>query len=610
MLLKALIVLQKEGLRGIRSRVIALNGYTLQAAERPGNDYAEWVSRYDTITNEIRSFLIKQISRMNHKPLISVVMSTHNSNPIWLKEAVDSVINQIYPYWELCIADDASTDSEVLHILEYYSKYDNRIKIVYRNQKGHISAASNSALEFVTGEWVALLDHDDMLAKHALYWVVDAINRENNIQLIYSDEDKIDAAGKRFDGYFKCDWNIDLFYSQNFITHLGVYNTKLIKELGGFRIGFEGAQDYDLTLRCIERIHPNQIYHIPRVLYHWRTNGHSISKSSDVKLNGVLAGQKALSDHFKRLGIEADTDVTNFGYKIRYTIPDRPPLITIIIPTRNGLHLIKQCIDSILEKTSYTEYQILIVDNGSDDEEVLQYLKTLLIDSRISVLRHDGPFNFSELNNEAVKVAEGEFILLLNNDVKVISHDWLHEMVGIALQPGVGAVGARLWYPDNTLQHGGIILGIGGVAGVSHKYLPVNKSGYFCRAQLTQTLSAVTAACLLIRKQIYIEAGGLNETDLKIAFNDIDFCLRVRELGYRNVWTPYAELYHYESATRGYENTEEKLLRLRKEVRYMQNHWGDVLLNDPAYNPNLTLKAESFVYAWPPRIEYAQKDFN
>ena len=312
---------------------------------------------------------------------------------------------------------------------------------------------------------------------------------------------------------------------------------------------------------------------------------------------------RALNDHFARTQVSAKAELLDFGmYRVRYAIPSSAPLVTLIIPTRNSINLIKQCIESILAKTTYKNYEILIVDNNSDDPDTLDYFTSLAEDYRIRILRDERPFNFSVLNNAAVQQARGEYLGLINNDIEVISPDWLEEMISLAIQPGVGAVGARLWYFNDTLQHGGVITGVGGVAGHSHKCLPRGHFGYFGRAQLIQTLSAVTAACLVVKKSTYQEVGGLDETNLKVAFNDVDFCLRMREAGYRNVWTPYAELYHYESATRGHEDTPIKQLRFSDEVLYMQKRWGNLLRNDPAYSPNLTLDHEDFSYAWPPRV--------
>jgi GT2 family glycosyltransferase len=531
-------------------------------------------------------------------------MPTYNPKSEWLIEAIESVRNQIYPHWELCIADDASTDTTIHPILKRYTKEDARIKVIFREKNGHISAASNSALELASGEWVALLDHDDCLTEHALFWVVTELNQNPETQLIYSDEDKIDEKNQRFDPYFKCDWNYELCLSQNQITHLGVYRRDLLKQLEGFRLGMEGAQDYDLVLRYIELIDHNQIHHIPRVLYHWRVHTDSTALGGgDAKPYAMLAGQKALDEHFQRTGTDASAELIGHGYKINYKLPNSLPKVSIIIPTRNGFKLTKQCIDSIIKKTTYNNYEIIIIDNGSNDYKILEYFKSLSLHNNIHVIRDDSPFNYSALNNLAVKQAEGDFICLLNNDIEVISPDWLSEMVGIAIQPNTGAVGARLWYPDNTLQHGGIILGIGGWAGHAHKGFNKGHPGYVGRMSLMSNFSAVTGACLLVRKSLFEKLGGLNENDLKIACNDVDFCLRLKKAGYRNVWTPFADLYHHESATRGYEDTPEKKARFAKELEYMQQHWNQELCHDPAYNPNLTLNHEDFSLAWPPRID-------
>ena len=566
------------------------------------HNYTEWVRRYDTVSEELRVAMRHYCEGMTQTPLISVLMPTYNPGPKWLTKAIESVRAQIYPHWELCISDDASTDRAIRPILERYSKLDPRIKVVYREQNGHISAASNDAFKLAKGEWVALLDHDDLLPEHALFWVAETISRHPDIQLIYSDEDKIDEKDQRFHPYFKCDWNVDLFYSHNLFSHLGVYRSELVQQIGGFRQGFEGSQDYDLALRCIEQISPHQIRHIPRVLYHWRVHDESTAQAASAKPYAMKAGERAINDHFHRQGVKANAELIGTGYRVRYSIPDTPPLVTLIIPTRNGLHHLRQCIDSILKKTSYQNYEILIVDNGSDDPDTLQYLTSLERGPRIRLTRDDRPFNFSALNNSAVQFARGEVLGLLNNDVSVISPEWLNEMVSLAIQPDIGAVGARLWYPNDTLQHGGIFLGTAGLALNSHKGFPQGCHGYFGRMSLISAFSAVTGACLVIQKSIYEAVGGLNETDLPVAYNDVDFCLRVREAGYRNVWTPYADLYHQESATRGSEEGAENQARFAKEAQYMKKRWAKEIEHDPCYSPNLTLHYEDFSFAWPPRV--------
>jgi len=602
---KICLITRQEGLLGLVNQFSrTFSPHTNKVHSTP---YQDWIKKFDDMNDELRNKMRNRTENFAHQPCISIIMPTYNSNIDWLIEAIESVRKQIYPHWELCIADDASTDNAVKRILRQYEQSDSRIKVIYRSQNGHISAASNSALQLATGEWIALLDHDDLLSEHALFWVVDSLQNNPNIQLIYSDEDKIDEQSNRSDPYFKPDWNKELFYSQNMFSHLGVYNAALIKEIGGFRIGFEGSQDYDLALRCVERVNALQIHHIPRILYHWRVHASSTALSADTKPYAMIAGEKALNEHFQRQNIMATAELIGFGYRVHYALPNPLPLVTMVIPTRNGLTLLRKCIDSILKKTTYQNYEILIVDNGSDDLETLDYLRQVTTDnSKISILKDDRPFNYSALNNEAVKQAKGSIIALLNNDVEVISSTWLDEMVSIAAQPDVGAVGARLRFPDDTLQHAGIILGLGTdrIAGHANYSLPTQQHGYFGRASLMSSFSAVSAACLLVKKSIYEEVGGLNEKDLQVAFNDVDFCLKLREAGYHNVWTPYAELYHYESATRGHEDSPEKRIRFAKEVLYMKQHWENLLLNDPGYNPNLTLDRSDFSLSDTPRIHF------
>ncbi|MGK5024665.1 glycosyltransferase family 2 protein [Janthinobacterium sp. RB2R34] len=608
-LAKAVVAYRRNGIAGLQRGVALVraaqtgnpNGVPAAGGAAERHDYAEWVRRYDLLNDEQRAQLRARQELFAAQPLISVVMPTYNPNPAWLVEVIESVRQQIYPHWELCIADDCSTDAAIRPILERYQREDSRIKVAFREQNGHISAASNSALALATGDWIALLDHDDVLSEQALFRVAEAINEVADVRVIYSDEDKIDADGQRFGAYFKPDWNRPLFYSQNMISHLGAYHTALVREVGGFQLGMEGSQDYDLALRCIERIEDHQIHHIARVLYHWRVHGDSTAMSGDAKPYAQLAGERALNAHFSRRGVDASVQLVQGGYRVRYALPAQLPLVSLIIPTRNGLDLLRTCVQSILARTTYPHYEILIVDNGSDDPATLEWLAGVQHDQRVRVLRDDRPFNYSALNNGAVRHARGEVLGLLNNDLEVITPDWLDEMVSHALQPGIGAVGARLWYPDNTLQHAGVIVGLGGVAGHAHIRMLRHHYGYFGRACLLSAFSAVTAACLVIRKSIYEEVGGLNEVELEVAFNDVDFCLRVRELGYTNVLTPYAELYHYESATRGLDDTAEKSARFGREVRYMMQRWAPLLQHDPAYSPNLSLQHGDFSLAWPPR---------
>lgn len=609
--MKAYGIFQNEGLLGVKR---FLNGIHTVLTQAPvslangqqvyRNDYQEWMRRYDTIDGEMLDRILVYIDDMKIPPLISVVMPTHNAKLQWLGEAIASVQNQIYPHWELCIADDASTNPAIRPFLQRFAADDSRIKVVFREKNGHISAASNSALELASGDWVALLDHDDLLSEDALFRVAQLVHTRPDVRMVYSDEDKIHENGVRHGAYFKSDWNPDLFYSHNMFSHLGVYHMDLVRSVGGFRLGLEGSQDYDLALRCIERIKPDQIAHIPHVIYHWRVHAESTASDVDAKPYAMLAGERALNEHFQRMGIKGGVKLVGFGYRARYELPTPAPLVSLLIPTRDRKAITEVAVRSILEKTTYPNYEIIILDNGSVELETLEWFDLIQREyERVRVIRYDRTFNYSAINNFGVAQAKGSIIGLINNDVEVITPDWLSEMVSHAVREDIGCVGAKLYYSNDTLQHGGVILGIGGVAGHSHKCFPRGVPGYFGRLMLSQSLCAVTAACLVVRREIYEAVGGLDEENLREAFNDVDFCLKVREAGYRNLWTPYAELYHHESISRGAEDTPEKQARFQREVQYMKNKWGQKLTNDPCYSPNLTLDFEDFSLAWPPRVE-------
>ena len=565
------------------------------------SEYEKWCEQHEALTDEDRAAIQGHIESFRTRPLISVVMPVYNTPEGLLAKAVASVRAQLYPNWELCIADDASPEPHVRPALEGLAATDPRIKVAYRPTNGHICEATNTALELVSGDYVALFDHDDVLSPLALYEVAAEIDARPDAQLIYTDEDKIDVEDRRFDPYFKPDWNPDLNYGQNYLSHLSVYRTDLIRALGGFRKGYEGSQDWDLVLRAIERIPAGSIRHIPKLLYHWRAVPGSTALQLSEKSYPVEAARRALEDHFSRKGEAIELlPVPGDHWRVRYPVPSPAPLVSLIIPTRNALKLVRQAVSSVLERTSYPNFEILIVDNGSDDPEALAYFRGLSggLDPRVRVLPYPHPFNYSAINNFAVREAQGDLVGLLNNDVEVINPDWLSELVSQAVRPGVGAVGAMLYYPLNTVQHAGVILGLGGVAGHPFKEFPRGDQGQKNRLRLVQNYSAVTAACLVIRKDRFLEVGGFNERDLPIAFNDVDLCCKLLRAGYRNVWTPYAELYHHESATRGVEDTPEKKARFQSEIDYMMNTWGSLLMSDPAYNPNLTLVGEDFSPAY------------
>jgi O-antigen biosynthesis protein len=567
----------------------------LRLNKSTGLSYDSFIKKNDVLTNKDILKIQHNITALIHKPLLSIIMPVYNPPLQFFREAIDSILAQLYPNWELCITDDASTNPEVISIINQYKNKDSRIKATFHSTNQHISAASNSALQLATGEYLVLMDHDDIMPPHALYHVATEINQHPDSCIIYSDEDKINEYGIRFDPYFKPHWNEDLFYSQNIISHLGVYKTSLIKEISGFRIGYEGSQDYDLALRCLKKINKNQIRHIPKVLYHWRAHAESTAFQADVKEYANTTGLKALSDYFKQTNITVKpSDMSGMYRRLQRPLPSRAPLVSLIIPTRDKAKLLKKCISSLLSKTNYPNVEIIIVDNQSTEDETLNYLEHIEEHANVRVIKYPQNFNFSAINNFAVKQAYGELIGFINNDIEVISPEWLDEMVSNAIRPEVGAVGAKLLYANNTIQHAGVILGIGGMADHAHKFLPENDAGYFGRANLQQEFSAVTAACMVMRKEVFVQAGMFDEVNLTVAFNDVDLCLKVKDLGLKIIYTPYATLYHHESISRGSENTSEKQKRQAAEIKFMRKKWGPKLKHDPFYNRNLSLDTANF----------------
>ena len=567
--------------------------------------YEEWVIEFDTLTPGDRIELRRQLRGLCRWPRISVLLPIYNPDLTFLAAAIDSVKTQLYENWELCLADDASTDASVRPFLEQVAKTDSRIKLTFRQRNGHISAASNSALSLATGEWCALLDQDDLLAEHALAFVAFEIAEHPTARVIYSDEDKIDESGARAHPYFKTDWVPELFHGQNFINHLGVYETSLLREAGGFREGYEGSQDYDLASRCCDRIEVTQVRHIPRILYHWRSKRGSVAESPAAKPYAREAARRALRDHLARLGIIGSVEPCPENveaHRVIYAVPDPPPLVTIIVPTRDRLALLRRCVEGVRSLTNYPAFEILIVDNNSTEKETLDYFHQLEAEKAARIVRDPGPFNFSRLNNVAARAARGEILAFLNSDIEVNEPGWLTEMVSHASRAEVGGVGARLWYRDGTLQHGGVIVGLGGVAGHAHERAPRGHPGYFNRAFLQRNCSAVTAACMLTRKLVFEKLGGFNEWDLGINFNDIDYCLRLRAAGYQVIWTPYANLIHDESGSRGHHREAKEQAQFFREATYMQETHGHALLHDPFYNPNLSLVSPGYEIAFPPRI--------
>lgn len=579
-------------------------GYRQRMRPQGVSDYEVWCRKYDTIGAPLLESFSRQAKELGERgPLISVLLPVYNTPEPWLRRCLESVITQAWPRWELCIADDASTDPRVVEVLDEYARRDRRVRIKRRTQNGHISRASNSALELASGDFVAFLDHDDELRPHALLRIAQAVAANPQLVMLYSDEDKIDAEGVRSGPNFKPDWNPDLLRGVNYFGHLIAIKTSLVREVGGFRAGFEGSQDYDLVLRCVERVTSAQIHHIPEILYHWRMAEGSTARVRDAKDYATSAGIRALEEHFKRLKVDARVETDSLPptlYRVRWPLPDPPPKVSLIIPTRDRVGLLRTCVESILDKSTYPDFELVVVDNQSSDQAALEYLRKINARERVKVLRYDAPFNYSAINNWAARQCDGALLGLINNDIEVITPDWLQEMAGFAVRANTGAVGAMLYYPDDTIQHGGVLIGMLGVAGHINCRMPRGYGGHGGRGLVAQNLSAVTGACMLVRREVFEEVGGLDD-QLPVAFNDIDFCLRLRERGYRNLWTPFAELYHHESASRGVEDTEDKKARFACEVAFMQARWGVSLLRDPAYNRNLSLQTHNFDLAFPPR---------
>lgn len=595
--LKAFAALPRAGLAEFKNRIVALCRGEL-------NDYRAWVEDFDRRTPADEEAIKSHCARLTARPRISVIMPVWNTPEPYLRAAVESVMAQLYPNWELCIADDASTAPHVERVLSEYAARDPRIKRVTRPVNGRIAQASNSALALATGEFIALMDHDDVLPNHALYMVAVELNAHPDADIVYSDEDKIDEAGVRFGPFFKPDWDPERFYAQNYVNHLGVYRASRVHAAGGFREGFEGSQDYDLTLRVLLKTDASRIRHIPFVLYHWRIFPGAATFSTTQHSVAVDAGRRALEQYFAAKGESVAVEAGRLPatYRIRRRIPTPAPRVSLIVPTRDRLNLLEPCIDGLLKQTSYPDVEIIIVDNDSREPATLDYLAGIAKQPRVRVLRIDGPFNFAALNNSAVRAAGGDILGFINNDIVVSDPDWLAEMASQLIPADVGAVGAKLYYGNDTLQHGGVVLGIGGVAGHMEKHAVRNGFGYFGQLQIPRSLSVVTAACMLIKRAAFEAAGGFDAINLAVAFNDVDLCLKVRGAGYRIVWTPYAELYHLESASRGSDADPANARRFQSEVLYMRERWGAALEHDPYFNPNFSLMTESFAFAYPPRV--------
>ncbi|MHB8264171.1 MAG: glycosyltransferase family 2 protein, partial [Acidimicrobiales bacterium] len=581
-------------------------GMRSQLDDGNSSAYGLWVRRFDTLDAADINAIRGHMAALAWQPLISVIMPVHDPHPAYLEQAVESIMAQLYGKWELCVVDDASDSSAVKTLLRDYAGRDQRIKVAFRAENGHISAASNDALSMATGDYVAFMDHDDVLPCHALYRVAVEAERWPDAVLIYSDEDKINDRGQRSDPYFKPDWNPEMMCGQNMVNHLAVFRKNIVDESGGLRIGYEGAQDWDLVMRVAERVDTSRIRHIPEILYHWRTAQEHGTGRVSASSYPVQAGRKVIKEHLARTGIDAKVVPARLPMynRVAFGLPPSPPRVSFVIPTRDNPSLLEKCVDSITSARYSGEKEVIICNNQSIGNSIKALFRNL---SRrgFKVIDCDFPFNHSRLNNIGVSHATGDVIVLMNDDIWSPDHHWLEELIAQALRPDVGAAGVALFYPSKVMQHGGVLLGFGGmhVAGNAQIGVAEGDAGYWGKAVLTQDLSGVTAACMALRKEVWNEVGGFDEA-FPHHYNDVDFCIRIVDAGFRIIWTPYARLYHEESASRGYADRSAKMLEWQASAAAMQVKWGSRLASDPFHNPNLSSEHDSQALAWPPRTEY------
>lgn len=563
----------------------------LARQNRETPSYQEWINRHETPSAQ-QIAIWRACNGQDGQLLVSILVVTYNANLRHLEATISSALAQTYERWELCIADDASTDPEVRDFIAMLAAKDNRIKCVFSPKSDHAAAAANLALGLAKGEFIAQLEQGDLLAPHALSVMIDEIQRSSDAALVYSDDDKIDDQGLRNTPRFKPDWNHTLALSQNYVGPPMMIRRELVLKAGGFRAGVDGAQDYDLLLRCAELLKPGQIRHSPHILYHRREKQGNTAGSLDSNFHDRVIGCKVVQEHLQRLGRPAEVTFNGLNYRVAYKPPGVWPKVSVIVPTRDKPELLHKCLATVLPGTDYPSIELCIVDNGSRDPKALAWLAQAAKDPRVHVIRDDSPFNYSALNNLAVEQTNGEVICLMNNDIEVISPNWLKEMVTELLQPEVGIVGCRLYYPNRKLQHAGVIIGLNGSAGHIFRGQHRDDTHYMHRSMLTQELSAVTAACLVTRRDVFQNLGGL-DTQYAVAFNDIDYCLRARKSGWKVVYHPLAELVHHESASRGHDRTKTQRERLENEKKLLISRHTEFIDHDPAYNSNLSKSNES-----------------
>lgn len=586
---KGLRYLKNQGPAALAQKIVG-KVKTMSTREIP---YSKWITYHMPGPKELNK---QKKTQFDLQPKISIVVPLYKTPEKYLLRLIECMKEQTYTNWELCLSDGSGKDSPLEQFLKKQQEEDDRIKVIHHEEALRIAENTNAAIEAATGEYIAFADHDDELTPNALFECVKAMNVNKGAVAFYSDEDKMSMDGhKFFQPHFKPDFNLDLLRTVNYICHLFVVRRDLLEQAGMLRKEYDGAQDYDFILRCIEIAGPERIVHIPKILYHWRCHEDSTAENPESKLYAFEAGKRALDEHYRRCGIDADAINGEFLglYRTKYH-RNTDPLISILIPNKDHIADLKRCMDSIDQNASYRNYEYVIVENNSTEEETFAFYKEIEKRDNVKVVYWKDVFNYAAINNFGAKYAEGEYLLLLNNDTEIINPDCLEEMLGYCMREDVGAVGARLYYEDDTIQHAGVVIGFGGIAGHCFVLQPRGTTGYCHRIICAQNYSAVTAACMMVKKKAFFEVGGLTE-QLAVAFNDIDFCLKIRQAGYLIVYNPYAELYHYESKSRGLEDTPEKIARFNKEVQIFERRWPDILRNgDPYYNPNLTLKSQDF----------------
>ena len=565
--------------------------------------YGPW---YQAYVPDQETLEAQKKHKFDYRPLISIAVPAYQTPVEFLKQMIESLISQTYPEWELCIANASPDNEEMQRVLADYSAKDSRVRFCNLKENLGIAENTNRAFSMAKGEFMGLLDHDDLLAPNALYEIVQALQDHPQADALYTDEDKVTTElDEHFQPHLKPDFNLDLLRSNNYICHFFVVRRSIVEKAGGFRKEFDGAQDYDFIFRCTENA--REVLHVPEILYHWRTHKASTADNPASKMYAFEAGKRAIEANLERTGTKGVVSHTqDLGfYRVKYPVQGKP-LVSVIIPNKDEKETLQTCMEMLNNNTSYQNFEIIIIENNSTTDEIFRYYKELSKDPRIHLLRWGKEFNYSAINNFGVAHAKGEYLLFLNNDVKSINPDWMEELLGVCQRPEVGGVGAKLIYPDNTIQHAGCVVGMGGIAGHMFVDMPADRTGYLHKASLLQDMSAVTAACLMMKKEVFEEAGGFTE-DLAVAFNDVDLCLKVRKNNHLIVYDPYAKLYHMESKTRGAEDSKEKVRRFQTEIEYMRCHWLDILKNgDPYYNKNLSLTKWNYSLKPIPGMETAE----